>query len=115
MKCGELDKGNLAQAYRNALETVKGAEVDIDVLAPHLKATGSSCGPCPALLTLVKAAFEAEQEAATPEQPIVINTPEQPVQSGQADDYGFETTGEVVRSALSEIIPGLDRLIPRGA
>lgn len=60
MKCGQLSKGDLALAYKRAVEDAKGAEVDMNALAPHLAATGSSCGACPALLVMAKKAFETE-------------------------------------------------------
>lgn len=61
MKCGQLNSGDLAQAYRNAAQDAGNAAVDMTALAPHLKATGSSCVACPALLALAKKAFDAEE------------------------------------------------------
>lgn len=108
MKCGQLNSGNLAQAYRAAMESAGGAEVDIQVLAPHLKATGSSCGACPALLTLAKKAFEAEAQEAPQAQP--EKSPPPPARQ----DEPMETTRDVVRESIFEIIPDLRRFIPQG-
>ncbi len=71
MKCKELNAESLARAYRRALEDAGGKDVEMDVLAPHLKETGSSCGACPALLTLAKKVFEAQQ-AGGAEIPAII-------------------------------------------
>ncbi len=63
MKCGALDKLDLAKAYKRAANDAGEAEVTMDHLAPHLAATGSSCGVCPALLPLAKKAFESHKGA----------------------------------------------------
>ena len=66
MKCGQLEQGRLAEAYRKALEVSEGQDVTIETLAPYLKETGSSCGARPALLPLARRAFENET-ASQPE------------------------------------------------
>lgn len=98
MKCGELKQLDLAKAYAKALaQTEIGADVNMDALAPHLKETGSSCGACPALLPLAKTAFE--------------NNP------GVAAELAAreESTMDVVRDAVSEIVPGFERFFSRDA
>ena len=89
MKCGALDKLDLAKAYKKAATDAGGAEVTMDHLAPHLAATGSSCGTCPVLLPLAKKAFEAHCE-----------------------DLGATT--DVVREAVHEVVPDLGAFIPKG-
>jgi hypothetical protein len=89
MKCGALDKLDLAKAYMRAANDAGEADVTMDHLAPHLAATGSSCGACPALLPLAKKAFEGHQ--------------------GE-----IETTADVVREAIHEVVPDLGAYIPKG-
>ena len=90
MKCGQLEQGRLADAYRKALEVSEGQDVTIETLAPYLKETGSSCGACPALLPLARRAFE--NEAAN--QPKIVS---------------------MVRDDISEILPGLSAFKLDGA
>lgn len=89
MKCGELKQSDLAIAYKNAMDDAAGAEITIETLAPHLKQTGSSCGACPALLTLARKAF---QEAAP-----------------------MESTLDVVRESIYEVVPDFRGYIPKDA
>lgn len=62
MKCSQLDTLDLAKAYAKAVNDTGGEEVTIDDLAPHLKETGSSCGPCPAMLPLARKAFAKHRD-----------------------------------------------------
>lgn len=62
MKCSQLDTLDLAKAYAKAVNDIGGGEVNIDDLAPHLKETGSSCGPCPAMLPLARKAFAKHKD-----------------------------------------------------
>ena len=89
MKCGALDKLDLADAYKKAANDAGDADVTMSHLAPHLAATGSSCGACSALLPLAKKAFEGHHAE-------------------------LETPADVVREAIHEVIPDLGAFIPKG-
>lgn len=60
MTCADIDKMDLARAFKQALESKDSMmkEVDIETLSPYLEEAGASCGSCPALLELAKKAFE---------------------------------------------------------